>query len=472
MFHTEEELSEDRAPRTNSSRDFQHRQAVLRRALHCLTRARRFRRSGRTQLAEPQVVRCKRVLVEILAEEPENLSAHFLLTAALFEEGDFLGARQQAFWMLRRLSKRQQQLMQDPVLHLAIANASWRVGHSWDAMSVLLEASKAYPEHPQLCVAVSEILISLGYHSSAKDMSQLALMRNQSARCEAPLSARDSMRANCCFRLALTELGLPLEDGPQRPTPHTWEADLPRSMQLLKERLQRRPHASFDGVADATSPQDLPRKPSVDPGLEVLQAEHSSSWQFAENERPPCPSPLPPSTAVPSSRPLQPPASQAPAPVTLSRCSSREVSAGLPQQVCTPLFTAGYRKAPTFHRSHPVLSGSPWMDDVPWLEEYPPPSIGAKLASAKRGGYRSEYDELGSSSSQKQVIRDLDLMRGLLAPDRPKEASQSAVGPEVEGTAVNEADWCCRRDDKDQNGNRRPAPFIHRFLRFRELCRR
>ena len=166
MLHAEAAL-----PKDESQHALLLSRATLHRALACLARARRFRYRGRHLLAAPQVARCKKLLVKILSQEPENLSAQFLLTATLFEEGDFLGARDQAYWILQVLTKSQQERMRDPVLHLAIVDASWRVGDTRDAMAHLLEATKAYPEHPKLCVVLSEILLSLGYQTSAKDMA-------------------------------------------------------------------------------------------------------------------------------------------------------------------------------------------------------------------------------------------------------------------------------------------------------------
>ena len=112
-----------------------------RNAVNCFKRARHFTKQGRELLAQPQLLRCQRLLESALYEAPENRAAHFLLAAVLMLLGKFKEAKSEATSLLKRLQTATNwQEMKDPVVHQAVAHCSWRLGQDEDAMTCLWEA--------------------------------------------------------------------------------------------------------------------------------------------------------------------------------------------------------------------------------------------------------------------------------------------------------------------------------------------
>jgi hypothetical protein len=221
--------------------------AYYRKASACFRRAVRFHNEGnsRKALAEPQLVRCQHLLEASLWEVPENTSSHFLLVAVLLQLGDFEAAKREAIILLHRVSAAARWPdMKDPVLHQAIAQASWRMQSDGDAMNRLLEATNEFPEHPQLCMNLSEMVLAAKCHTSAKDMAQLALLRNDSEWCACKLSDSEKERATCCLSLSLKELNSSLEEAIsqtpelkiERPSKYVFEKQCSEMMRRLGKR--------------------------------------------------------------------------------------------------------------------------------------------------------------------------------------------------------------------------------------------
>merc|ERR1719424_1159982 len=138
--------------------------------------------------------------------------------------------------------------MKEPVLHQAIAHASWRLEQDGDAMSNLLDATNVFPDHPQLCLNLSELLLAARCHTSAKDMAQLALLRNDSDWCKCHLSESEKERATCCLNLCLQELGSSLETAvaqTQTLNVHAMsQQEMQQKSQAMLKRLRLRSKAS------------------------------------------------------------------------------------------------------------------------------------------------------------------------------------------------------------------------------------
>lgn len=152
-------------------------------AKRCADRAERFRSEDRHILADAQMERCVEHLKLALAVYPGNLSARFFLVGTFMSLGQLANAKDHAIQTICELCEDNNAKMQDPVLYLAIAHISSRLGQDEDATAFLQRATDEFPQHPQPCAELARVLASAGRHHIGEKMARLALDRNSCPDC-------------------------------------------------------------------------------------------------------------------------------------------------------------------------------------------------------------------------------------------------------------------------------------------------
>lgn len=177
-------------------------------ATRCMERAERFRQQNRPHLVAAQLERCHWCLESALKEYPGNHSAGFLMIGCCFAMGKIPEAKRAAVDLYNSLTEQQRQHLEDPILHLAIAHASEKLGHSKDAIAYLTEAADLYTQHPEPCLSLALILASNGRSALGAVTARSALQRSEDMVEPGPLTPasprnlREDERAR-----ALTTLG-------------------------------------------------------------------------------------------------------------------------------------------------------------------------------------------------------------------------------------------------------------------------
>lgn len=173
---TEEAKTEDdRAPELVRS------EYLYEKAARCMRRAERFREERRPHLVAAQLERCHWCLNSALKEYPLNRSAAFLLIGCCLAMGKLAEAKRAALDLYNSLSEEQRQELDDPVLHLAIAHTSQRLGESESAIAFLTEATDLYTQHPEPCLSLAQLLAASGRHALGAVTARSALQRSDDA---------------------------------------------------------------------------------------------------------------------------------------------------------------------------------------------------------------------------------------------------------------------------------------------------
>lgn len=167
---------------------------LLERARKRAMAAQGFKHQGREVLWRMQANRCMDLLRSALEFDPSNLSACYMLIGCLLEHGDFEAAKEQAHMTLHDVLQSKGATLQEPALHLAAAQASLGAGATSEAVDLLLEAAKLFPEDPQPCVALSLAMRVAGRPEGAKHAADLAVQRNSKPGSAARLTAEQLKR--------------------------------------------------------------------------------------------------------------------------------------------------------------------------------------------------------------------------------------------------------------------------------------
>jgi len=168
---------------------------LISRARHCAERAERFRVEERRPLAEAQLLQCVAFLEQALLVDPDDLSTRCWLVGCYMRLGNFLSAKEQALFALRKISD-EGSLLEDPLLHLAITQLSTRLGQHEDAVAFAQRATEEYPLHPQPCATLSRALSRVGRCFAGKKTAEMALSRDDDPRCTSRLSPTSRQAAS------------------------------------------------------------------------------------------------------------------------------------------------------------------------------------------------------------------------------------------------------------------------------------
>jgi len=163
-------------------------EVIVDRARERALAAARFRRQGRELLWRAQITRCEELLNTALKLDPYNYSACFMLIGCLLQLEDFRGARNQAQSTIREICQGKGAVLQEPVLHLATAYASLQVGDAHEAIDMLMEATKAFPNQPQPYVALCLAMEAAGQPAAARHAADLAVEMDAHQNCPARMT--------------------------------------------------------------------------------------------------------------------------------------------------------------------------------------------------------------------------------------------------------------------------------------------
>lgn len=436
--------------------------AYYRKAVGCYKRAVHFKKEGRNVLAQPQLQRCQSLLESALWEVPENRSAHFLLTAVLLHMENYTAARREANSLLHQLSSTCGWLeLNEPVLHQTIAHTCWRLEHDGDAMSHYLDSTNIYPEHPQLCLSLSELLLAARCTLSARDMSQLALTRNDSHRCKRHLTDSEHERVTCCLALALRDLGTSLDElmqqtGTLRPKAMS-QVELHQRCHVLMARLRSRScsqvsdspplvGSSLGGAIPARTPPPAnvaqkSRSRHEPPKADTKVAKNESRREHAEPEsmaqRNHARLALDSVTAV-GARLI---------PHTTEVHSDMPAHQGMEKRVLPPNFIGHDAR---YGAAKPASSGyegsPPAADPVLQKLQWSPSDQHPEILD---GEISRDMTALPQRSGVAKTVALEDLMHGLLPHDHGKDGQHYWPGGETEG-APQLGVWCCLTECKQR----------------------
>lgn len=175
-------------------------------ARQCVERAQQFQLENRPALAESQLEQCACFLEQALAADPEDISARCFLIGCLMRLDNFPSAKEQALYTLRKISE-EHALLQDPLLHLAIAQSANRLGQHEDAIAFAQRAVTEYPLHPQPCATLGRALLRTGRAFAGNKMVEAALDRDCDPRCAARLSEANRRAVVACLDSCMEEVG-------------------------------------------------------------------------------------------------------------------------------------------------------------------------------------------------------------------------------------------------------------------------
>eukprot|EP00747_Dinoflagellata_sp_TGD_P178828 gnl/TRDRNA2_/TRDRNA2_28560_c0_seq1.p1 gnl/TRDRNA2_/TRDRNA2_28560_c0~~gnl/TRDRNA2_/TRDRNA2_28560_c0_seq1.p1 ORF type:complete len:452 (+),score=75.50 gnl/TRDRNA2_/TRDRNA2_28560_c0_seq1:27-1382(+) len=229
------------------------------RAMRCIERAQRFRAQGRHPLAKLQMRQGQRLLQETIDASPAILNARFLLVGCLLSMESFEEAKKHVLALYSCLSKQSIQEMRDPVLFLAVAHASRRLGEIESAIDYLQEATEVFPEHPQPCVYLSELLSYVGRTQTGAEASRLALARDAMPSCPSRLKSEERVRALRCLGECLTDQGLQTEaeacfrEACEVESSTDVSADQVEQLRARKNQEAKSPETDCNAIADNIS---------------------------------------------------------------------------------------------------------------------------------------------------------------------------------------------------------------------------